>query len=89
MNQRNCEPEMKTLNYLKKNLLYCFEPQHRQQLKDQIERIENNFFSKEQISVERAENAGRGKEVMPGDKRWREISELKQSARAKARKRAT
>ena len=22
----NCTPEIKTLNYLKKNLLYCFEP---------------------------------------------------------------
>lgn len=42
---RNCTPEVKTLNYLKKNLLYCFEPQTRAQLKEQIERLEDNFFS--------------------------------------------
>ena len=29
LNKNNCEPELKTLNYLKKNLLYCFEPQTR------------------------------------------------------------
>lgn len=29
MNPQNCTPEIKTLNYLKKNLLYCFEPQTR------------------------------------------------------------
>lgn len=29
LNKTNCEPEVKTLNYLKKNLLYCFEPQTR------------------------------------------------------------
>ena len=26
INQSNSTPEVKTLNYLKKNLLYCFEP---------------------------------------------------------------
>jgi hypothetical protein len=26
LNDKNCTPELKTLNYLKKNLLYCFEP---------------------------------------------------------------
>jgi hypothetical protein len=34
LNAKNCEPEVKTLNYLKKNLLYCFEPQTRSQLKE-------------------------------------------------------
>lgn len=29
ISSRNCTPEVKTLNYLKKNLLYCFEPQTR------------------------------------------------------------
>jgi len=36
---------LKTLNYLKKNLLYCFEPQTRSQLKEQIENLEDNFFT--------------------------------------------
>lgn len=45
INPRNCAPEVKTLNYLKKNLLYCFEPQTRQQLKEQIEHLEDNFFT--------------------------------------------
>lgn len=45
VSQRNCTPEIKTLNYLKKNLLYCFEPQTRTQLKEQIERLEDNFFT--------------------------------------------
>ena len=42
---KNCAPEVKTLNYLKKNLLYCFEPQTRSQLKEQIESLEDNFFT--------------------------------------------
>lgn len=42
---RNCTPEFKTQTYLKKNLLYCFEPTTRGQLKEQIERLEDNFFS--------------------------------------------
>lgn len=45
INPGNCQPEVKTLNYLKKNLLYCFEPQVRAQLKEQIERLEDNFFA--------------------------------------------
>ena len=45
MNTSNCQPEVKTLNYLKKNLLYCFEPQTRSQLKEQIENLEDNFFT--------------------------------------------
>lgn len=45
INSRNCAPEVKTLNYLKKNMLYCFEPQTRQQLKEQIEHLEDNFFT--------------------------------------------
>lgn len=45
INPGNCQPEIKTLNYLKKNLLYCFEPQVRAQLKEQIERLEDNFFA--------------------------------------------
>jgi len=45
LNPKNVEPELKTLNYLKKNLLYCFEPQTRSQLKEQIENLEDNFFT--------------------------------------------
>jgi len=45
ISSNNCAPEVKTLNYLKKNLLYCFEPQIRQQLKEQIEHLEDNFFT--------------------------------------------
>ena len=45
INPGNCQPEVKTLNYLKKNLLYCFEPQVRAQLKEQIERLEDNLFA--------------------------------------------
>lgn len=45
VNPRNCTPEIKTLNYLKKNLLYCFEPQLRNQLKEQIESLEEIFFA--------------------------------------------
>ena len=40
---KRCEPDQKTVNYLKKNLLYCFEPQTRALLKEQIERLEDNF----------------------------------------------
>jgi hypothetical protein len=42
---KNCTPEMKTVNYLKKNLLYCFETQTRGSLKDLIDKLEDNFFS--------------------------------------------
>jgi hypothetical protein len=40
----NCAPETKTVNYLKKNLLYCFEAGVRQQLKDKMEAFELEFF---------------------------------------------
>jgi hypothetical protein len=44
VNPRNCKPEVRTLNYLKKNLLYCFEPQTRSQLKEQMQNLEETFF---------------------------------------------
>ena len=53
---RNCTPEVKTLNYLKKNLLYCFEPQTRQQLKEQIEHLEDNFFTNVNTSENKVED---------------------------------
>ncbi len=43
-NKQNCEPGLKTVNFLKKNLMYCFDPALRSQLKDSIERFEAEFF---------------------------------------------
>jgi len=57
ISSRNCTPEVKTLNYLKKNLLYCFEPQTRQQLKEQIEHLEDNFFTNVNTSENKVEDA--------------------------------
>lgn len=34
ISEANCSPDLKTMNYLKKNLLYCFEPQTRTALKE-------------------------------------------------------
>ena len=45
LHERNCEPDAKTINYLKKNLLYCFDPQSRSLLSEQIHRFEEAFFS--------------------------------------------
>lgn len=39
-NKTNCAPEMRTINYLKKNLIYCFEGSTRQQLKEHCEKLE-------------------------------------------------
>ena len=50
-NGRNEEIENKTINYLKKNLLYCFEPQTRNQLKEQIEKLETAFTSKNKVML--------------------------------------
>lgn len=63
VSQRNCQPEVKTLNYLKKNLLYCFEPQTRGQLKEQIERLEDNFFTNQQTNKPAGEVTVEGKET--------------------------
>ena len=54
VNVRNCDPEIKTLNYLKKNLIYCFENQTRGQLKERIEKFEEAFFSKEAAAMRAA-----------------------------------
>lgn len=35
---------MATINYLKKNLLYCFESNIRAQVKDRLEQCEQEFF---------------------------------------------
>ena len=41
---RNCEPEVKTVEFLKKNLVYCFDPNLRSSLKDNIGLFEMEFF---------------------------------------------
>lgn len=42
--KENCAPEVATINYLKKNLLYCFEATIRAQVKDRLELFEQEFF---------------------------------------------
>lgn len=44
VDSKNCAPEMATINYLKKNLLYCFESNIRAQVKDRLEQCEQEFF---------------------------------------------
>jgi len=43
-NSKNCEPNIKTVGFLKKNLVYCFDPSIRAQLKDNIDSFEAEFF---------------------------------------------
>jgi len=40
----NCQPNNKTVGFLKKNLVYCFDPILRGQLKENIEKFEATFF---------------------------------------------
>ncbi len=77
LSTRNCQPDIKTLNYLKKNLLYCFEPNLRNQLKERIDRIENTFFSKEQRGANKVENAEDKDNVPKGDKKWKEAANFR------------
>lgn len=45
MNKKSCtDPDRKTMTYIKRNLVYCFDQQTRSGIKDQIERFENEFF---------------------------------------------
>lgn len=47
MNHRNCtDPDRKTVTYLKRNLVYCFDPVLRSSIKDNIERFEGVFFKR-------------------------------------------
>jgi len=41
----NCEPSPRTVSFVKKNLVYCFDTTVRSQLKDCIESFEVKFFS--------------------------------------------
>ncbi|CDW78620.1 UNKNOWN [Stylonychia lemnae] len=52
INPDNSSPDIKTLNYLKKNLLYCFDSTQRQTLKDQIKKAEDTFFSRRKYKKE-------------------------------------
>ena len=42
---RNCDPNQKTVSYLKSNLVYCFDTNMRSQLKDSFEAFDAKFFS--------------------------------------------
>ena len=86
MSLENCRPDIKTLNYLKKNLLYCFEPQTRAQLKEQIEKMMQTFFSKEQIGLNKVESSKKQEEVLEGDKKWSAIRDFKEEVRGKKKK---
>lgn len=44
MNPKLCAPNKKTVQYIKRNLLYCFEAQVRGQLKNTLESFETMFF---------------------------------------------
>jgi hypothetical protein len=52
-------------------------------LKEQIERMENNFFSKEQIGLNKVENQEKRGDVAQGDKKWKEASNMREIARGK------
>lgn len=41
----NCEPTIRTISFVKKNLVYCFDTSVRGQLKDSIDTFEHKFFS--------------------------------------------
>jgi uncharacterized protein YeeX (DUF496 family) len=43
-NSNNCDPEQKTVQFLKKNLLYCFDSSQRAMLKEKLEAFEQEFF---------------------------------------------
>lgn len=81
LNTRNCQPEFKTLNYLKKNLLYCFDPNLRQQLKERIDRIEDTFFSKEQRGMNKIVNEETKEETLKSEKKWKDAANFKKSVR--------
>ena len=44
-NHDNCDPSPKILSYLKKNLVYCFDTNVRNSLKENIDNFEIKFFS--------------------------------------------
>ena len=43
-NSKNCDPEQKTVQFIKKNLLYCFDANQRAMLKEKLEAFEQEFF---------------------------------------------
>jgi hypothetical protein len=44
INVDNCKPEKTSINFLKRNLVYCFEASLRGSLKEMIEVAETTFF---------------------------------------------
>jgi len=47
MNHKNCtDPDRKTLTFLKRNLVYCFDAVLRSSIKDNIEQFEAIFFKR-------------------------------------------
>jgi hypothetical protein len=47
MNHRNCtDPDRKTITFLKRNLVYCFDASLRSSIKDNIEQFEGIFFKR-------------------------------------------
>ena len=41
----NCEPTTRTISFIKKNLVYCFDTSVRGHLKESIDTFEHKFFS--------------------------------------------
>jgi hypothetical protein len=45
-NPDTCAPSMRTVNFLRTNLIYCFEPTLRASLKENMTSFENQFFKR-------------------------------------------
>jgi hypothetical protein len=46
--RRQCDPSIKTMTYLKQNLVYCFQNNTRMDVQDAIDNFELRFFSYQQ-----------------------------------------
>jgi hypothetical protein len=54
VNVKNCEPAIKTMNFLKQNMVYCFDPSLRAQLRYQMDQFEAEFFQKKKEPVHKS-----------------------------------
>jgi len=64
MSHRNCsDPDRKTITYLKRNLVYCFDPVLRSSIKDNIENFETTFFKRAKDPLFIAAEEKKAKEV--------------------------
>ena len=52
----NCQPNNKTVGFLKKNLVYCFDPVLRGQLKENIDKFESTFFQSKPNTFQNSPN---------------------------------